>query len=296
MKVFYHSGDLDGRCSGAILMRAFKLKEEDMFGIDYGQDFPWEVIKLDEPVFMVDYTLQPYENMYKLNEKCELIWIDHHKNAIDFLDDSKEINIKAEGKDLKCKTSSLIKGSRRVDMSACELAWLWCYDGKVNKMPETVKLLGKYDIWELDYSDKLLPFQYGMRTLNTDISHSIWDALFKIDFDISEIVERGEIALSFCEQEYQEYMNKHFFELEFEGLRAICCNRGRTGKMLFDSMWDENKYDIMFNYVRLPNRIWSVHLYSTKDNIDCSKIANKYGGGGHPGASGFQCKELPFEI
>jgi uncharacterized protein len=28
--------------------------------------------------------------------------------------------------------------------------------------------------------------------------------------------------------------------------------------------------------------------------VDVSKIAVKYGGGGHKAASGFQCKELPF--
>jgi len=29
--------------------------------------------------------------------------------------------------------------------------------------------------------------------------------------------------------------------------------------------------------------------------VDVSKIALKYGGGGHVGASGFQVKELPFK-
>ena len=37
---------------------------------------------------------------------------------------------------------------------------------------------------------------------------------------------------------------------------------------------------------------WTVSLYST--SVDVSEIAKKYGGGGHKGASGFHCKELPF--
>ena len=41
---------------------------------------------------------------------------------------------------------------------------------------------------------------------------------------------------------------------------------------------------------------WTVSLYSTKSDIDVSIIAKNYGGGGHKGASGFQCKELPFKL
>ena len=38
----YHSADLDGVCSGAIMRRAFP--EATMLGYDYGQPFPWEMV------------------------------------------------------------------------------------------------------------------------------------------------------------------------------------------------------------------------------------------------------------
>ena len=41
---------------------------------------------------------------------------------------------------------------------------------------------------------------------------------------------------------------------------------------------------------------WTVSIYSTNKNIDCSELAKKYGGGGHKGAAGFQCENLPFSI
>jgi nanoRNase/pAp phosphatase (c-di-AMP/oligoRNAs hydrolase) len=37
---------------------------------------------------------------------------------------------------------------------------------------------------------------------------------------------------------------------------------------------------------------YTVSLYSK--TVDVSEIAKKYGGGGHKGAAGFQCKKLPF--
>jgi hypothetical protein len=55
-------------------------------------------------------------------------------------------------------------------------------------------------------------------------------------------------------------------------------------------------YDIMITFCRSPDKMWNVSLYSTKPEIDCGAIAKSFGGGGHRGASGFQCKELPFEI
>jgi nanoRNase/pAp phosphatase (c-di-AMP/oligoRNAs hydrolase) len=38
-------------------------------------------------------------------------------------------------------------------------------------------------------------------------------------------------------------------------------------------------------------------MYTDKPNIDVGAIAKRYGGGGHVGASGFQCvSELPFNL
>jgi len=81
MKCFYHSADLDGHCSGAIV-KHFN-PECEMFPINYGQTFPWEKIQEDEWIYMVDFSLQPFEDMVKLNQSCNLVWIDHHATAIE---------------------------------------------------------------------------------------------------------------------------------------------------------------------------------------------------------------------
>ena len=82
MKCFYHSADLDGHCSGAIV----KLKYPDceMIGINYGDIIDINNIHQDEEVFMVDFCLQPFDGMLELNKKAKLYWIDHHaKGSID---------------------------------------------------------------------------------------------------------------------------------------------------------------------------------------------------------------------
>lgn len=40
--MFYHSADLDGFCSGAIIKYSFP--ECELIPINYGDTFPWEII------------------------------------------------------------------------------------------------------------------------------------------------------------------------------------------------------------------------------------------------------------
>jgi len=54
-------------------------------------------------------------------------------------------------------------------------------------------------------------------------------------------------------------------------------------------------YDLMITFCRRSDKKWNVSLYSTKADIDCGAIAKSFGGGGHKGAAGFQCEDLPFE-
>ena len=65
--------------------------------------------------------------------------------------------------------------------------------------------------------------------------------------------------------------------------------------MLFSSIWNPEKYDAMLTFGYRKGQ-WTVSLYSDRDDVDVSVIAKNRGGGGHKGASGFQCKELPFEL
>ena len=48
MKCFFHSADLDGHCSGAIVKH--KYPDCEMIGINYGQEFPWDTIEKGEKV------------------------------------------------------------------------------------------------------------------------------------------------------------------------------------------------------------------------------------------------------
>ena len=88
MICFYHS-DNDGKCAGYWVDKCGLLDEhgKTFFKIDYGIDFPFDKIHKDERVYIVDYSIPP-EQMDKLLEITpNVVWIDHHKSAIEMYKD-----------------------------------------------------------------------------------------------------------------------------------------------------------------------------------------------------------------
>ena len=288
MKCFYHSADLDGHCSGAIVKLIHPICK--MYPINYGDDFPWEEINQGERVFMVDFSLQPFEQMAKLASRCDLTWIDHHKSAIE---DHKNWNNE--------HTEYLsIKGVRKVGIGACSLVWGYLFPEY--SQPDPVKRIAEYDVWNHKHPFTL-PFQYGARMYDTDPSKKegmlFWRSLLLPDEEApfvtySQVVKEGAICLKFEEQQNKKAC-KLAFGIEFEGLKCVAINRPANSKV-FESVWDPKKYDVMLSfYLRKPDQ-WTVNLFTDKPDIDVSEIAKKYGGGGHRGAAGFQCSELPFVV
>lgn len=278
MKCFYHSVDLDGHASGAIVK--YKFPECEMIGINYGERFPFEMINPEESIFMIDFTLQPFYQMGELKDKCyELFWIDHHKTAID------------EAYRYKFFTDGLVRSG----IGACALTWEFLFMDE--PMPETIRLLAEYDVW--NHSDpKTLPFQYGFRSLDNTYpdNQDLWKSFLKDNRRIDEVVEFGNIILAYEARQNQKYCEAHAFETVFGSLNAICINKGLTNSKIFDSVYDPNKHDIMITFCRLklPEREWTVSLYTTHEDVDCGELAKGFGGGGHKKAAGFQCKILPF--
>ncbi len=281
LHAFYHSADLDGHCSGAIIRHRFP--DAELHPINYNQPFPWEIIKPTDTVYMVDFSLQPFEQMVKLNDSCRLVWIDHHISAIEAC--------RAYGK--------TILGKREVGKAGCELTWEYLYLDR--EMPRFVHLLGRYDVW--DHSDlpkwdnEILPFQYGLRLEDTDPSGNwtFWDFLFRANDSVyEEASAKGKLILAFANRTSARYMRSHAYEIQFEGIRALVVNVGNISSRFFESMYNPAKHDIMIAYSCIRGQLWGVTLYSDKPDVDCAALAKKHGGGGHKGAAGFSCKELPF--
>lgn len=272
MICFYHSADLDGHCSGAIV-KNFN-PDCELIGIDYGDEFPWDKI-IDQDVVMVDFSLQSFEQMIRLKKEAKsLVWIDHHISAI------------RKAIDYKFTTEGMLN----TKFAACELAWKYYTNVK---MPRIVYLLGRYDVWDHE-NENVLCLQYSIRQHDTDPkrTNNVWQNWF-VNFP-QMLLERGYFVLNYVKQEDKKYIEQCAFETELDGHRCIAVNKMLASSKLFDSIWDPEKYHMMLTFGFKKYR-WVVSLYTTRPDVDVSYIATERGGGGHQQAAGFQCDTLPFD-
>ena len=268
MKIFYHGADLDGKCSAAIAR--FHEGRGQLIPIDYDQRPDLSAISMGEKVYILDFSF-PLETMIEIHKRAQLVWIDHHKTAIE----------EAEAADF------WPAGARATHLAACQLTWDYLF---ASPRPPVVNLLGMYDIWNLDKEDIVLRFQYGMRAIDPDpADDALWVPLLK-GGPVDHIIANGLPILTFIRQYYASYARTHGFHTEFDGYPAYAVNIGLSNSLLVDACPEADIY--IFYCYRPPN--WHVSLRSK--TVDVGTIARSHGGGGHERAAGFISPSLPHPL
>jgi len=270
----YHSRDLDGWMSAAIvkLMFNIKHKQEVIFiGWDYGQDYP-DLSSKEMEVIMVDVSF-PIRRMGYLAENNNFIWIDHHISAIKAVSEMESL--------------PFIKGLRNDKYAACELTWKFFFPDE--PMPEIVRLLGRYDCFGhkgTDEERKVLIFQYAARAFLYDV-YTCYNALCSVKTeDIDSWLDTGEAIYTYlCMEAKQLYAQ--VFTIYLDGCRFACVNQARFNPVNFGINYHTDGYD-GFACFWYENGKFSYSLYNDNGKVDCSEIAKQRGGGGHKGASGFR--------
>jgi oligoribonuclease NrnB/cAMP/cGMP phosphodiesterase (DHH superfamily) len=280
MICIYHSVDLDGWCSAAIVKywyqkQSFRSDQLQLIGWTYGNKIP--DIPKNEEVIMVDISFSS-EEMKKLIENNNLEWCDHHISAINEMNNA-ELNP---------------HGLRDIKFAACELTWKYFFGENI---PEFVRLLGRYDCFGhkgTDEEQKVLEFQYAARAYfkNPD------DCLEMLRFENGEgvidsiktvpsLLNIGKgIYQYLCTEAIQEY--KNIWPLEIGGFKFATINKQRFNPINFGINYHEDGYDGFACYWFANNK-WNFSLYNDNGKVDCSEVCKKLGGGGHKGAAGFTC-------
>lgn len=305
--VVYHRADYDGIFCREIAKKF--LPDAELIGWHYGDaklDFPDE-----GTVYVLDLSPECFnstpDNLAKRRDGSfdgnhnRLIWIDHHKSAID-------------------KFGSYIPGYRIDGVAACRLAWQWFsvmgrtvllnephpgelptkqdYFDRIVSEPLAVRLAGEYDIW-----DKRDPradlFQHGLRS--KEIDGSLWSRLLAPDLQqanvnplVGYLIEAGKAVQYFQTEQNKDIITSYGFDLDFEGLHFLACNHAQYNSHLFTAGL-KPEHDACFGF-KWTGKFWEVSLYHApgKEHHDLSLIAVKHGGGGHKGACGFRLDKLPF--
>ena len=273
MKIYHHN-DLDGRCAGAIALRALKIdySNPEIIEVDYK-----DAINLSMPsgekIVIVDFSFTPLEMGILLNKGIEIIWIDHHKTA----------------QNHPYQNLPGLRDFSDKGMSGCELTWKYFF--KEKRIPRAVELIGDYDKWALKFQPECFQFYEGLKMEATTPESPIWDRLFEGEMEfIVDILNQGQSAIRYRDN-YCEKICKDFgYEIEFEGHNGFATNFFQFGSKGFGDRMEQ--YDFCAAYIHDGQR-FTVSLYSIK-GVDVSEICKKYGGGGHKGAAGFVTDSFPF--
>jgi len=328
----YHSVDLDGWMSAAIVKHHFlstnpigtytigDLDNDTVEGVvnlevlenntinsltfkgyTYGDKVP--DVSNYHRIIMCDMALLKgvMEQLHEDHTK-EIIWLDHHYSAI-------------HDSELPLKYNDL-EGIRDTKYSACELTW-WYYFPEI-KMPEIVRLLGRYDCFGHKGTNEeiqVLEFQYGARNAinNYNTAYDYLQYCLEDDKNEVEISDHvitvlyisGKVIYEYlCQEAKALYNNGIDIQLEtttVNGTRVPditgmvhykfkLINRERFNPINFGIDYHKDGYDGCACFWRTPKG-WSFSLYNDNGKVDCSNIAKYFGGGGHKGAAGFIFKD-----
>jgi oligoribonuclease NrnB/cAMP/cGMP phosphodiesterase (DHH superfamily) len=205
-----------------------------------------------------------------------IYWIDHHATAFEY------------------NYGFIPKGLRNDKFSGCELAWKFLNPGK--EIPMGVILIGDYDTWSFRFGETTQDFYLGLQVLDLKPESKEWDHYVfsqskQGDESREMLTEIGRHCRFFRDNFCKQYVKDFGFETTFEGYKAFAVGLYEFGSRVFGNLIEHYDLCIAFEF---DGRMWEVGLYTANPNINVGKIAQKYGGGGHPGAAGFPCTSLPF--
>ena len=303
--IIYHDADFDGKLSNEVcrhwLNKLHPTADIVSYGWDYGRPVPvsrtraasW---KDNDLIYIVDLSVDELVAHHEFWSK--IVWIDHHKSAI-------------EKWDVKCGSDdprmANLNGYRIDGVAACRLCWQWflyqSHDGsgglpektafidRIVNEPELLRLAGEYDIWDhRDPDAKVL--QFGLRAL-TDHQFRL---LVEDEFETSKgtdallrAIQNGRAIKSYCDKQNDEYATQYATTVKWHGLTWCALNIGQRGNsdLLRAAIKPEHDACIAWRHDGTQAYV-SLYHAPGKEHLDLSVIAKAMGGGGHRGACGFR--------
>lgn len=297
--IILHHNDLDGCCAGAIAFHTISGTHPDMEvitrSVDYKDPYPLDLIESGDKVYMLDFTPKPVDFMQVLDIVGigHVVWLDHHKTNIDRVIPVLERSPFDESK---------IQGKRSDTFpSAAQLTWEWFQDAPPGRL---VRLVDQWDTWTHNDHPSILDLVWGAKLMGMDSSakEPLWYCMMEDHMQEAKILDiltrQGSSARRFDKKQAKTRMDHYGFDVRVPNQqskywrgRAINC--GLVNSFAFESC-NEQDYDVWVAFCFDGNQ-YSVSLYKVDSDktLQLGAYAAKLGGGGHDGAAGFQCKELP---
>ena len=242
-------------------------KKADYYGLKYGTDNSVALPKKlkNKTVYLIDFCLKGGSQMKQLvkNNK-NVVVLDHHHDAEFFA---------------KMADSYVFNNNR----SGATIAWSYFYPGK--SVPTFLKYVQDLDTWQHRLPNT---FEASAYIDLFDFNFLVWTKLVK-DFENKKtrlkIFEKGKTFLEYENKKILDLVKKNVELVRFANHNVLAVNSpywtSKIGNFLckkhppFGIVWHKK------------GNLISVSLRSEKGKFDVSKIAQKFGGGGHKAAAGF---------
>lgn len=257
--VIYHGGCSDGWCSAWVAQRA--RPEAQLLPARYG-DPPPDVA--GRRVLVVDFSY-PRATLEQMRaDAADLLVLDHHASA---------------QRDLAGLPYAIFDQTR----SGAGLTWAHLHPDEV--APWLVRYVEDRDLWRF-----LLPSSRAVGAYVGTLPHEreAWDPLYGPTVP-EEVLERGAGALAAIE-EYARRVAAHSERGRIGGLEIpVVCAAYPWRSEVLEILCRESP--VSAGWHRESDGRYSYSLRSD-GSVDVSILAARYGGGGHPGASGFRSDRL----
>ena len=292
--IIYHRADYDGLFSGNIARKFYKENgySIEMLGFNYGDKLPdfENIISKYSEICILDISFSP-DIMKTLKDTGKAYWIDHHIGTIR---ESEEHGY------------SDFPGQRTTDkIAACEVAWNYFFKGL--EIPYIIELISSYDVWDHErfgWDSEVTPLQYALRakySLGIEKLWRDWELLEDDPNTLDDLIESGTTILKYLKSVWKSWCGNCAFDIEVAGkYKGICMLSAQSGSLQFESVLQENKYDLQVVVNRKEPDLYNVSIYKESDDcndFDCAEYASKvYGtGNGHKSAAGFTINLEQFE-
>ncbi len=306
MKIVHHN-DADGYAA-AYLSYLYENNDNcEFIEMNYDKKFPFNKISKDEKVIIVDFSLNTPDMEKLLSITDNIIWIDHHKSAIEKYRDFKRN----------------IKGIRFDGISGAGLTYLYyARDWKEKQLLELIEtstsheealdilrreldenaprwliLVDDWDVWNHTFSPTTEEFQIAIAN---KLSIGLFERLHKDETEeydgdnyvpqpyLHRLIRTGMHYIDYRNQWSEIFMKRYGYETEItingRTYKGFVANLGNANSKFFGDKID--KYDFVSSFC-YNGELFNYSVYSNKEDVDCSEICKAYGGGGHKGASGF---------
>ena len=261
--VLYHGNCFDGFCSAWIAKTA-GVDPANIIACSYGASPP--ELPEDARVLLVDFSY-PREEVLELKEKVSsLILLDHHKSAAESLVD-------------------LPFAYFDLEESGASLAWRFFSEDK--QIPKLVEYVRDHDLWRYELPQSTLIRAY-IRSFAME--YDLWDELAKdLELHFQVAVQQGAAI-----------------QRAAEVVISTTCEQATIGKI---GGYEVPVVNATTHFSEIATRLLKLHPESpfaayyfdradgirqwglrSRSEFDVSKVAQRYGGGGHAQAAGFVTK------